>query len=54
VPASSKTELATVVAGYALCARAEGKSPKTIDALRRSATYLEAAKRERRKRIKSG
>jgi hypothetical protein len=42
MPTSTDTELTKLVAGNALCTRTEGKSPKTIDALCRSGTYLEA------------
>jgi len=44
VPASSKTsptELSTLTGGYSLCARAEGKTPKTICTVTSSVSYLE-------------
>jgi len=31
VPASSKTELSSLIDGYCLCAQSEAKSPKTIE-----------------------
>ena len=41
MPASSKTELENLLAGYRLCARTEGKSPRTIEAVAASVAYLE-------------
>ena len=41
MPAYSKTELARLVTGYRLCAKTEGKSPRTIQAVADSAAYLE-------------
>ena len=43
MPASSKTatELSALIQGYRLCARTEGKSQKTIDAVAGSVGYLE-------------
>jgi len=40
VPASSKTELSSLVDGYCLCAQSEAKSPKTIEMVRSSVRYL--------------
>jgi integrase/recombinase XerD len=43
VPAfpSSKARLSNLIGSYRLCARAEGKRPKTIDTVTSSVTYLE-------------
>jgi site-specific recombinase XerD len=41
VPASSKTELSTLIDGYCLCAQSEAKSSKTIEMVRSSVRYLE-------------
>jgi len=43
VPASSKTAtgLSSLIAGYRLCAQAEGKSKKTIETVADSVGYLE-------------
>jgi len=35
------TQLSNLIGGYALCAQAEGKSPKTIKAVTSSVRYLE-------------
>jgi integrase/recombinase XerD len=40
VPALPKTDLSVLASGYSLCARAEGKSPKTISAVTSSVSYL--------------
>jgi len=40
--ASPRDDLATLLGWYRLCARTEGKSPKTIDIVSRSVGYLEA------------
>ena len=41
VPASSKTELSSLIDGYCLCAQSEAKSPKTIEMVRSSVRYFE-------------
>jgi integrase/recombinase XerD len=41
VPASSKTELSSLIGGYCLCAQSEAKSSKTIEMVRSSVKYLE-------------
>ena len=41
MPASSKTELSSLIDGYCLCAQSEAKSPKTIEMVRSSVRYLE-------------
>ncbi len=40
MPASSKTELSSLIDGYCLCAQSEAKSPKTIEMVRSSVRYL--------------
>ena len=40
VPASSKTELFSLIDGYCLCAQSEAKSPKTIEMVSSSVRYL--------------
>ncbi len=42
VPASSKTGLLSLAASYRLCARAEGKSQRTIDMVSSSVGYLDS------------
>jgi integrase len=41
VPASSKTELSSLIDGYCLCAQSDAKSPKTIEMVTSSVRYLE-------------
>ena len=41
VPASSKTGLTSLAQGYILCARTEGKTEKTIEAVASCVRYLE-------------
>ncbi|MDZ4230301.1 MAG: hypothetical protein U1B77_00605, partial [Dehalococcoidales bacterium] len=41
MPASSKTELSSLIGGYRLCAQSEAKSSKTIEMVRSSVRYLE-------------
>ena len=41
MPASSKTELSSLIDGYCLCAQSEAKSSKTIEMVRSSVRYLE-------------